>query len=134
VSRVFLVLWLLFGLSACMAGSARTELGAAGRELYVDVGCSACHGGRGEGRVGPGLAGVIETFSTCADQLEWVSKGSDAWEAERGPVYGSGKPVQGGMPGFGEALSDEELRTVVAYTRFEFAGGAEDEVREDCNI
>jgi len=42
------------------------EFGNAGRELYVDVGCSACHGGRGEGRVGPGLAGVIETFSTCA--------------------------------------------------------------------
>lgn len=119
---------------ACGEASARTEFGTEGRKLYVDTGCSACHGGKGEGGVGPPLANVLDTFATCEEQVEWVKLGSAGWESENGPTYGSGKPVKGGMPGFGPALTEDEIKTIVVYERTELGGGTEDAIRADCDI
>lgn len=71
-----------------------------GREVWGDQ-CSRCHGSDGGGRSGPRLNGgrVIERFPDPADQVDLVVQG------------------RGGMPGFGERLSAEEIDAVVAYTR-----------------
>lgn len=104
-----------------------------GRSLFTGKGCSSCHGGVGQGGVGPAMSGLPETFSSCADQIEWVTLGSARWLRERGATYGDpGKPVRGGMPSFGERLSDEELRTVITYERVAFGGLDEATVRLDC--
>lgn len=92
-----------------------TVLGHGG-EVYAER-CASCHGPTGGGGVGPALAGgaVAETFPDRSEQLAWVYLGSDAWP---GSTYGAtAKPVQGGMPGFGDALTPYDLLSVIRYER-----------------
>lgn len=103
-----------------------TGLLGEGEELYVEVGCSGCHGGEGGGGIGPALAGgeVHVSFTSIEDQMEWVLQGS--------AVVGTGEPytsddstrprsVAGQMPGYsaGNAreLDVEQLLAVVLYER-----------------
>ena len=70
-----------------------------GRRVYVAT-CARCHGARGEGRVGPRLAGrVADRFPEVGDQIGFVQEG------------------RGLMPGFGNVLTDEEIEAVVRYER-----------------
>ncbi|MGH9165664.1 MAG: c-type cytochrome [Acidimicrobiales bacterium] len=95
---------------------------AQGAEVYRSAGCSACHGGAGEGGVGPALAGGESalTFPDEADHISWVRTGSGPFA---GQPYGDPDrpggqrgPAKGAMPGFAN-LSDEEVAAVVAYER-----------------
>lgn len=105
-----------------------------GRDVYGRV-CSACHGSTGEGGVGPSLGGVLATFPSCADHIEWVELGSDGWAAVHGPTYGAGgKAVAGGMPGHQGVLSAREIATVVGYERTRHGTGDSDEVLADCGL
>jgi cytochrome c550 len=68
-----------------------------GRELFLNNGCTACHGEQAQGQLGPRLAGTRLDFDQVLGQL-------------REPT--------GGMPAFDEALiSDEEAFDVYAYLR-----------------
>jgi mono/diheme cytochrome c family protein len=135
IPLLLVVLLVTMVVAACAGGPARSPFLLEGRDLYVANGCSGCHGGRGEGGVGPAMAGVVATFPSCADQARWVSLGSERWKAEVGDTYGAtAKPITLVMPGSGERLTDEQIRTVVAYERIEFAGLEEVTVREDCNL
>jgi len=70
-----------------------------GAAIYSNS-CASCHGVDGSGGLGPALAGeVTANFPDVADQITFVSEGL------------------GIMPGFGDQLSDDELRQVVEYTR-----------------
>jgi mono/diheme cytochrome c family protein len=122
-------------LVAC-GGPSRSELLVAGRDLYTGKGCNACHGGRGEGGVGPSLADVGTTFPRCAEHVEWVRLGSDGWRTLHGDTYGEAAKPLGDrvMPSFEARLTDRELRTVVTYERIEFGGLAESAVRVDCGL
>lgn len=99
-----------------------------GHELYTGnavASCSGCHGAEGGGGIGPAFTdgAVVETFSNFEDHIRWVTLGSDGWASEVGGTYGDvGKPVDGGMPGFGEGLSEEEITLVVRYEREVLAG------------
>jgi len=103
-----------------------------GEELYASSGCAGCHGAGGGGGVGPAFTGgaIYETFPDFQTHFEWVRLGSAGWQAERGDTYGAnGKPVGGGMPGFGEdQLSDAELIYIVLHERLL---GGEDPNEED---
>ncbi|MGH9177751.1 MAG: c-type cytochrome, partial [Acidimicrobiales bacterium] len=96
---------------------------ALGAQVYRAQGCSSCHGGGGEGGVGPALAGgeSVLTFPDEADHVSWVRTGSASF---RGQPYGSPdrpggqRTATGGMPGFAN-LSDEEIEAVVLYEREE---------------
>jgi mono/diheme cytochrome c family protein len=99
---------------------------AEGRELYSP--CSACHGADGGGGSGPAFAdgAVIETFGAWEDQVEWVTIGSQDWQAATGSnTYGdNATPVgaSGGiMPGFGTehggSYTEEEILLVVRFER-----------------
>lgn len=119
---------------AC-GGSARSPFLAEGRELYRDNDCATCHGGGGRGGVGPSLASVAVTFPSCEDQVEWVTLGSDGWEELYGATYGATeKRLKGGMRSFADEMTDQELRTVVAYARIEFGDLDEAQVKTDCGV
>jgi mono/diheme cytochrome c family protein len=120
-------------------GSGTANFLALGETLYVDaqVACSGCHGANGEGGVGPAFVGgaVLTTFPTCAEHVQWVQLGSNAWQAQVGAEYGAQNTLsQGGMPGFVNSLSDVDLRSVVMFERVRFGGANLDEALVDCGL
>jgi mono/diheme cytochrome c family protein len=93
-----------------------------GAQLYAKN-CSPCHGGKGEGGVGPALAGgdAKITFPNEADHIAWVETGS---APHKGQPYGDaarpgGQRIakSGGMPPFKGTLSDAEIKAVVTFER-----------------
>lgn len=71
-----------------------------GRQVY-DNRCQSCHGGQGQGGVGPALGdgAVVENVPDPAEHRRTVVEGRRT------------------MPAFGDALSDEEIDAVVRYER-----------------
>ncbi len=119
------------------AGGGSTDFISLGAELYAGnvtaaSSCAGCHGANGAG-VGafPGLTGVMTTFGSCADHIEWVLLGSGGWPDD---TYGdTNKPVAGGMPGHA-ALTEEQLASVTAFERVRFGGADPDETLIDCGL
>jgi mono/diheme cytochrome c family protein len=71
----------------------------AGAAIYANN-CAACHGDRGQGAIGPRLAGqVVARFPSQGDEIAVVTNGED------------------GMPAWGGRLSPTEIKAVVDYTR-----------------
>lgn len=106
-----------------------TGLLGEGEELYVETGCSGCHGAEGGGGIGPSLANgeVHMTFTSIEDQIVWIAKGSAL--VGTGNLYSSEdssrpRAVAGQMPGFGaesaSPLDMEKLLAVTLYERTEF--------------
>ncbi len=111
------------------------EIIAMGQAVYAQ--CAACHGPGGGGGVGPALSGgaVLTTFSACADHRDWVSQGTQGFQAAGISTYGdTAKAVGGGgvMPGFAGSLSEEELNAVVFFERVQFGGEDVDTALADC--
>jgi len=131
-----LVPWVVLavvGLSACASPDASDPI-IRGREVYGRI-CTACHGSGGEGGVGPSLRTVLDTWPGCADQIEWVTIGSDGWMAAHGPAYGAtGKPVQGGMPAHRDILEPDEIAAVSAFERVRYGGADEAATLAECGI
>lgn len=104
------------------AGGPEKGPAVSGKAVYA-ANCASCHGARGEGGVGPKLAGgeAKLTFPNEADHVNWVKTGSVAMKGKRygDPNRPGGQrgPATGAMPGFGAQLSDEEIAAVVAYER-----------------
>lgn len=114
-------------------GGGGADFIAMGQEIYAQ--CAGCHGPQGGGGVGPALGPVVNTFSACADHIEWVELGSSGFREAGRSTYGdSGKAVTQGMPGFGGSLSPEQLAAVVAFERVRFGGANQDETLVDCGL
>jgi mono/diheme cytochrome c family protein len=105
-----------------------TGLLGEGEELYVEAGCSGCHGGEGGGGIGPALSDgeVHMTFTSIEDQIVWIAQGSAV--VGTGNLYSSAdsprpRAVAGQMPGFGAGnstqLDMEQLLAVALYERAE---------------
>jgi mono/diheme cytochrome c family protein len=113
--------FIYYGAFGARHAAAANDPVAAGNAIFHTAGCSGCHGGNGEGAVGPALAGVKKTFPALIDQINWVHTGSAPFA---GKVYGnSGRVATGGMPGFANSLSDAQIADVVCYERVNFGGG-----------
>ena len=120
------------------AGGGTTDFIGLGEGIYVGtavsgVNCAGCHGAGG---VGPPLTGVLTTFSSCTDHLEWVRVGTPGFQALGRSTYGdTDKPVGGGgvMPPHA-SLSADQLAAVAAFERVRFGGGDTDQVLEDCGL
>lgn len=120
-------------------GERAVDFFAMGAELYAP--CSACHGPGGSGTAaGPPFTGgaLVATFpeGSCEVHVEWVRVGTAGWPD---PTYGvTDKPVGGFgvsvMPGFGDFLTEEELRSVVLYERVQFGGEPLDVALADCGL
>jgi cytochrome c oxidase cbb3-type subunit 2 len=68
-----------------------------GKELF-DSNCSACHGGKGEGGIGPAL--------------------TDKVQLSDGKIYTTiDKGTQGGMPPFGAGMDKKKIWSLVSYVR-----------------
>ena len=93
------------------AGGGGGDFVAMGEDVYMNVAnCDGCHGGQGQGGVGPAFGGVLTTFGSCADHIEWVTLGSQGFLDAGESSYGdTGKPIAGGMPAFGASLTEEQL-------------------------
>ena len=111
---------------------------ALGQEIYSgSAACAGCHGANGGGGVGPSFIGgeLYTTFPTCSEHVKWVQLGSSGWQSEVGSKYGDQNKISiGGMPAFQGKLSDEEIRSVVAFERIVFGGEATEIVLEDCGL
>ena len=117
-----LPLWAVVYLGSCgTTGDANAA--PTGPGVYQSAGCGGCHGARGEGGVGPKLAGgeTKLTFPEEADHVAWIEEGS---ASKKGQQYGDpNRPggartaTSGGMPGFKGQLTDAEIAAVVAYER-----------------
>jgi cytochrome c oxidase subunit 2 len=99
---------------ASLAGPARepgTPVGREGRELFVNLGCGACHTVRGvsEGRLGPDLTLVGARHSLAAGALKngvgnlagWIASAQHLKPGNRMPSY--------------DQLEGRQLRALAAY-------------------
>lgn len=121
---VMLPFWAMLYAGAFGERGGEAELTPAqlGRQLYTAQGCSGCHGGSGEGGVGPALGGVETVFPEITDHMAWIKGGSQSVGV--GNPYGdpaAGRVAKGGMPAFAQ-LSDEELEALATYEREAFGG------------
>lgn len=102
-----------------------TGLLGEGEELYVESGCSGCHGAEGGGGIGPALSdgAVHATFTSIEDQIVWIAQGSAI--VGTGNLYSSAdsprpRAVAGQMPGFGgESASPLDMEQLLAVTLYE---------------
>lgn len=86
-------------LAATGTGTEKTQGDPAiGKGLYATH-CSGCHGGKGEGGIGPALTRTEYKYGRTQEVVT---------ESIR-----SGRP--GGMPGFGTQISAEEIEHLVAF-------------------
>jgi len=70
-----------------------------GEQVYADS-CAQCHGGDGQGGIGPQLAdGAVAESLSEQDQIEVITNGRN------------------NMPAFGDGLSAEEIQAVTDFTR-----------------
>lgn len=119
-----------------------TDFIALGEQIFTGqvvaaANCQACHGAQGQGGVGPALATVRATFSSCVDHIEWVSKGTQGFQGEGRSTYGDlDKPVGGvgNMPGFGATLTPEQIGAVASFERVRFGGVPAEEALADCGL
>ena len=104
-------------------------------QVVSTANCSGCHGPQGQGGTGPALAGVVATFSSCVDHIEWVTKGSSGFQAEGRNTYGdASKPITAIMPSFAASLAPEQIAAVVAFERVRFGGAPAEDVLADCGL
>jgi mono/diheme cytochrome c family protein len=98
-AAVFLIL--LFTNEPDSGGSASGGDNASPGAALFASNCARCHGSDGGGGLGPQLSDgkAAKDFPKVADQITFVTEG------------------QGGMPGFGDDLSPQQIQEVVEYTR-----------------
>lgn len=123
------------------AGGGGADFISIGSDIYqgaavTGVNCASCHGANGQGGAAfPALTGVINTFGSCSDHIEWITLGSAGFQAEGRTTYGdTAKPVNGGMPAFAANLSEEQLAAVSAFERVRFGGEDPDTALADCGL
>jgi hypothetical protein len=105
-----------------------------GEATYAN--CVACHGADGGGGVGPSFLGgaVLQTFSACADHVQWITLGTQNWPDA---TYGdTGKPTGGGgvMAGYDGTLTENEIAAVALYERVAFGGQDIVEAETSCGL
>ena len=110
--------------------------GIYGGTAVTGVNCAGCHGAGGAGGVGPAFTGVLTTFGSCVDHMEWVQLGTPGFQALGRSTYGdTNKPVRGVpvMPPHA-SLSAEQLAAVTVFERVRFGGDDTDRALEDCGL
>jgi cytochrome c(L) len=80
----------------------------AGRTLYLQVGCSGCHGVAGGGGMGPALLDDEWTFGSDDDTLSKLIKGE--------------MPQQSMPSVFGKELQEDDMWKILAYVRSLYRG------------
>ncbi len=104
--RIGALLMALLALAACGGGDDNGDAApsdpvlARGQDVYRQN-CAQCHGSRGGGGSGPKLAEVVASrYPNIDDHITIITDGKG-----------------GGMPGFGEKLSPEDIEAVARWER-----------------
>jgi cytochrome c553 len=96
-----------------MLGSVSSYAADNGRELY-DAACASCHGRDGRGAAeGTAITVPLPDFTDCSFVTRETTGNWVALVAEGGQVLG----LSTQMPGFGDSLSDDQIRQVIGYAR-----------------
>lgn len=88
---------------------------AAGRQLFQSLDCVRCHGNKGEGKIGPALAGILGEEVRLTNEVTTIADESYIRESILVPkarVVAGYKPI---MPSFQGQLTDEQVSQLVAY-------------------
>lgn len=135
--RLALIALAIICAAACSSGSPTITLPPdleAGRQVYQSS-CAVCHGGNGQGGAAPSLTGLLDTFSSCAEQIWWITIGSQRHKDEVGPTYGdTDKPITGVMPSFESTLTADQIARVAAFERHRFGGADPAAAAADCGV
>jgi mono/diheme cytochrome c family protein len=124
-------------------GGGEVNFVALGESIYqgsevTGVNCSSCHGAGGGGSGSfPALTGVVNTFGSCQDHIEWVELGTAGFQTAGRNTYGDTAKQVGGagnMPAFSGSLSAEQIAAVVAFERVRFGGADTDLALADCGL
>ncbi|WP_249033306.1 c-type cytochrome [Silicimonas algicola] len=114
------VLILTDGVSAASSSVAPAEVIAEGRQIYVDQ-CSACHGATLEGQPdwrSPLPSGRLPAPPHDATGHTWHHPDDVLLRIVReGTAAIVGGGYESDMPGFGDVLSDAEIRAVLEYIK-----------------
>ncbi len=99
---------------------------AAGQRLYMNYGCSGCHGGTGGGGMCPALTNDIWVYGGDDDTLfRLVAYGSETLQS-KGYSRKAQENVVGAMPAMGQIIkTDEELWRILAFVRSNYHGAPE---------
>ncbi|MGV3772853.1 MAG: c-type cytochrome [Verrucomicrobiales bacterium] len=91
-----------------------------GEKVYTSI-CLPCHGPSGAGAAGqfPPLAGSEWVISEAPDRIARI-----VMHGLQGPIQVKGAGYNNAMPGFGEALSDQEVAAVLNYIRISWGNAA----------
>ena len=109
--RASLLLAALVGLAACGGQSTEDMTGA---ELFVEIGCHACHGAA-DTDVAPTLEGVWGTEVTLSDGRTVLADEAYVRKSISEPNTDTVEGFDGRMPTF--ALTESELDRLVEYVR-----------------
>jgi len=97
----------------CLVASVPSYAGDNGRELY-GAACASCHGRDGRGAPeGTAITVPLPDFTDCSFVTRETTGNWAALVAEGGQVLG----LSPQMPGFGDSLTDDEIRTVLTHVR-----------------
>jgi hypothetical protein len=97
----------------CLMGSVSAYAGDNDREFY-DAACASCHGRDGRGAPeGTAITVPLPDFTDCSFVTRETTGNWVALVAEGGQVLG----LSPQMPGFGDSLTDDEIRTVLTHVR-----------------
>ena len=108
---------------------------AQGLDLY-GAQCIVCHEAGEESTLAPTIReGLLDVFSSCADQNEFVALGADGWPSDTygddGRAFGRYDLV---MNGFRNVLTPDEIAAVNLWIRAELAGVDPDVAYADCGL
>ncbi|MEO7755137.1 MAG: c-type cytochrome [Dokdonella sp.] len=102
----------------------KTDAIAQGKELFVTMACSGCHGAGGGGGMCPPV--VNDTWVYGSDDttlFNLIKLGSAAFQAKGYARVGHEKVV-GDMPPFAGVVTDDQEWKLIAYVRSRYAGDA----------
>ena len=101
-------------LAACGGGGTElSELAQQGREIAQERGCTACHGEKGEGTVGPAWLGLLDSTVQLEDgsavvaDTDYIRRSITEPDSQIVAGYTISMPITD--------LSDSEVAAVVAY-------------------
>jgi mono/diheme cytochrome c family protein len=98
----------------------------AGQKLYMNYGCSGCHGGTGGGGMCPALTNDVWVYGGDDDTLfRLIAYGSETLQS-KGYSRKSQENVVGAMPPMGQIVkTDDDMWRILAFVRANYHGAPE---------